>query len=195
MHPKSQGYKSIVFFFLIFFLILNACSGPSDDAPATVSPKAAKKIDTPVTPGSDKPDASAPETPAAAVDKNENTFEIIPMESSIYDTHTRGIVLFTHEKHYKSYQIGCGECHHDSQGNPINDLEPSDLSHGCDTCHSNPGKPPKPADGKVLSLAERLVYHSEALHENCINCHKAYNTKTGEKSAPTSCAGCHPKKA
>jgi len=36
--------------------------------------------------------------------------------------------------------------------------------------------------------------HAEALHLNCISCHKKANKASGTKAAPTSCAKCHPKK-
>ena len=39
-----------------------------------------------------------------------------------------------------------------------------------------------------------MEYHAEALHENCISCHKDYNKKNKTKAAPQSCTKCHPKK-
>jgi len=38
-----------------------------------------------------------------------------------------------------------------------------------------------------------LEYQAEAMHENCISCHKAYDKKNKTKAAPTSCTKCHPK--
>ena len=35
---------------------------------------------------------------------------------------------------------------------------------------------------------------AEAIHANCISCHKDYNKKNKTKAAPQSCTKCHPKK-
>ena len=40
--------------------------------------------------------------------------------------HTKGIVEFSHAKHATDYEIGCGECHHDDKGQPLNDLKEGD---------------------------------------------------------------------
>ena len=42
--------------------------------------------------------------------------------------------------------------------------------------------------------AKEMEYHAEAIHENCITCHKAYNKKNKTKAAPQACTKCHPKK-
>ena len=41
------------------------------------------------------------------------------------------------------------------------------------------------------AYAEKLAYHANALHENCISCHKAYNKENKTKAAPSSCTKCH----
>jgi cytochrome c553 len=119
--------------------------------------------------------------------------DVIKMENKIYDKHTKGIVEFTHKKHVADYKGTCGECHHDANGKPL-DLKEGDPVQGCAECHKKPGLAPKGKDAPKLTPKQKLEYHAEAIHENCIGCHKESNKKTGTKNAPTSCAKCHPKK-
>ncbi len=105
----------------------------------------------------------------------------------------KGQVKFSHKKHVEEHKIACGECHHDDQGKPRNDLKEGDEVKKCFDCHNKPGElKGKKAKGK--SKKEKLAYHANALHKNCIGCHKAYNKKNKTKAAPKKCTGCHPKK-
>ena len=119
--------------------------------------------------------------------------DVIKMENKIYDKHTKGIVEFSHKKHTVDYKGTCGECHHDATGKPL-DLKEGDAVQSCAECHSKAGLAPKGKDAPKLTPKEKMEYHAEAIHKNCIDCHKASNTKTGTKNAPTSCAKCHPQK-
>jgi len=122
-----------------------------------------------------------------------NVADIMPMENSAYKAHKKGIVQFTHKKHVEDYSLACGECHHDADGNPLNDLKMGDAVENCIACHAKPGKAPK-KKGEKLTEAQELEYHTNALHDNCITCHKAFNKKNNTKAAPASCSKCHPKK-
>ena len=113
--------------------------------------------------------------------------------------HTKGIIEFSHLKHSTEYKnakgavISCGECHHDDQGQPLTDLKAGDDVQKCFECHSEPGElKGKKAKGK--SDAELIKYHANALHENCITCHKNYNKANKTKAAPQTCSKCHPRK-
>jgi len=71
-----------------------------------------------------------------------------------------------------------------------------DSAEKCSTCH----KETKKVKGEKLSKSEKIVkYHKEALHANCIGCHKEFNIRKGDPKgkgpAPTSCVKCHPKKS
>ena len=112
---------------------------------------------------------------------------VIAMENPAYQEHTKGIVQFTHTKHFEDYKIGCGDCHHDDNAEPLADLKSGDSVVGCIECHPKPGKAPK-------AEKDSLEYHTEALHKNCIDCHKKYNTENNTKAAPQACGKCHPKK-
>ena len=116
--------------------------------------------------------------------------DVIPMDNPAYPEHTKPIAQFTHKKHYEEYEIGCGECHHDENGEPLTDLKPGDPVESCIACHDKPGKAPR---GEKLSKSEELQYHTEALHENCISCHREYNRENNTKDAPQTCGQCHVK--
>jgi hypothetical protein len=106
--------------------------------------------------------------------------------------HKKGIVTFSHQKHVTDYKIGCGDCHHDDKGQPLTNLKAGDDVKNCFECHNKPGEL-KGKKAKGLSKAEKRAYHANALHENCIDCHKGYNKKNKTKAAPTKCTACHPK--
>ena len=117
--------------------------------------------------------------------------DVIPMENKAY-AHKKGIVQFTHKKHYTEYKAGCGECHHDADNKPLNNLKEGDPVQSCFECHNKPGEI-KGKEAKGLSKKDKLAYHANALHDNCKGCHKDYNKKNNTKAAPTTCTKCHPK--
>ena len=115
--------------------------------------------------------------------------------------HKKAIVNFTHKKHAEDYGATCGECHHDAEGKPLNDLKMGDDVQKCIECHKKPGEVPKEKKqewkAKKIKKKEKdklaREWHAEAIHDNCRACHKAHNKKTKTKDAPTTCAKCHPK--
>lgn len=123
------------------------------------------------------------------------------MKSDYPEPHKKGIVKFTHKKHAEDYGATCGECHHDADNKPLNDLKMGDDVQKCIECHKKPGEVPKELKkewkAKKVKKKEKDVlsreYHAEAIHDNCRACHKAHNKKTKTKDAPTTCAKCHPK--
>lgn len=126
----------------------------------------------------------------AAVLYAANMPEVLVLESP-YEK-TQSSVTFTHQKHIDDYQIGCGECHHDEKGQPLNDLKADDPIKKCFDCHSKPGEL-RGRQAQGLSQQELLTYHANAMHANCVDCHRDYNREKGERLAPTTCVGCHPK--
>ena len=107
--------------------------------------------------------------------------------------HTKSLALFSHNKHNTEYKIGCGECHHDDQGKALDGLKEGDSVKKCFECHSKPGEL-KGKKAKGLSKQEKRMYHANAVHENCLGCHRTYNKEKKTKAAPTKCTDCHPKK-
>ncbi len=127
--------------------------------------------------------------------------DVFKMENPVYKKHKKGIVEFTHKKHNVEYKIGCGECHHDDKNQPLNDLKLGDDVQSCLECHKIPGQVPKKVKKELKKIKDKaekksrkLEYHAEAIHLNCIKCHKTFNKKNKTKKAPTSCSKCHPKK-
>jgi cytochrome c553 len=122
--------------------------------------------------------------------------DVITMNTKEYAKHTKGNVVFPHKKHVTEYGAKCGDCHHDDKGKPL-DLKEGDSAKRCVECHTETGKKPK---GERLSKAEKIKkYQKEAMHANCVGCHKDYNKKNklrknDPKAAPTSCNDCHKKK-
>lgn len=117
--------------------------------------------------------------------------DVIKLEDPSYK-HKKGIVDFTHKKHAADYKITCGECHHDKEGKPL-ELKEGDNVQRCVECHSKPGEL-KGKKAKGLSDKEKRMYHANAFHDNCIDCHKKFNKETKSKKAPQTCTKCHPKK-
>jgi hypothetical protein len=127
--------------------------------------------------------------------------ETITMQNKAYEKHTKGIVEFSHKKHVAEYKAACGDCHHDDQGKPLTALKEGDNVESCITCHKIPGTVPgelkKEWRETKVPKAEQdkreLEYHAEAVHQNCITCHKDFNKKNNTKAAPVTCTTCHPK--
>ncbi len=122
----------------------------------------------------------------------------IKMENKAYKKHKKSIVTFSHKKHVVDYKGGCGDCHHDKNNKPLNNLKDGDNVQPCIECHKKPGYiSGKKAKG--LKPEQKREYHGNAIHDNCKGCHKAFNKKKGLKSkdkgaAPVTCKQCHPKK-
>jgi len=98
-------------------------------------------------------------------------------------------IEFSHKKHNVEYKVNCGECHHDKDHKPL-ELKAGDHVQKCVECHTKLTKnKKKKKDIKVLE---------NAMHTNCVGCHKEVNKKAGDPKgrkgpAPTSCAKCHKK--
>ena len=100
------------------------------------------------------------------------------------------VFVFTHKKHNIDYDISCGECHHDKDGNPLEDLKLGDDVQQCVECHTDLKKTKK--NRKSILLLEN------AMHENCKVCHKHINIEAGDPKGrkgpgPVSCTACHVK--
>lgn len=113
--------------------------------------------------------------------------------SSPYE-HKKPISVFTHQKHTVDYKLTCGECHHDDKGQPLTKLKDGDPVQKCFECHKKPGEL-KGKEAKGLSDKELRAYHANAVHDNCVGCHKTFNMENKDKgkTAPQKCEECHPK--
>ena len=113
------------------------------------------------------------------------------VETKEYKSRKKMPATLSHKKHNEEYGLSCGECHHDKDGKPLADLKMGDEVHRCVECHTKLKKSKE--DKKNIMVLEN------AMHGNCITCHKEVNIKAGDPKgrkgpAPTSCTKCHPKK-
>lgn len=128
---------------------------------------------------------------AGAILAGTEASEVITMKADY--PHKKGIVDFSHKKHSADYGGKCGDCHHDKDNKPLDNLKGGDPVQKCIECHSKPGEAPKGKDAPKLSKKQKREYHANAVHDNCKGCHRAFNKKNKTKKAPTTCTKCHPK--
>jgi hypothetical protein len=133
--------------------------------------------------------------------------DVIKMQNPAYDKHTKAVVQFNHKVHAEKFdgkypqvfENGCGECHHDDEGEPRKELEMGDDVDNCIECHDKPGQMPKKLKRELraegLSREERRVrereYHAEALHDKCRGCHREARKKADTRTPPITCSKCH----
>ncbi len=135
---------------------------------------------------------------AAGIYAGTNAPNVIKLKTSKYAKHKKKIVKFDHLKHQQDYQQkypdfyknSCGECHHDQNNKPRQNLKAGMEVKKCIECHKKP-KHVAAKKAKKLSKKKQRQYHANALHENCKECHKKINKKTKKKTAPTTCKTCH----
>lgn len=114
--------------------------------------------------------------------------DVITMKNEkAFEQHRMGIVDFDHKTHAEDYGIGCGDCHHDENGEPLTDLKAGDAVQSCYECHDKDGRPRRdPSMSPEEWEKEQLKYYYGAIHENCMGCHK-------EMGGPKTCTECHPR--
>jgi len=207
MDIRAYILKFFIIFIILLSFIISSCSKPSEDqeeagvktdktTTVKVEPSAAK-IPKPEAP---EPEALKPLPEPAVESKPEKSknisglADVIRMETIGYAKHKKGIVHFSHKNHFTDYKLDCSECHHDKNGVPLKGLNEKAEVQPCISCHKKPGQAPKKINNKKLSQKEKLAYHAEALHKNCITCHKDFDKKNHTKAAPFSCSKCHPKR-
>ncbi len=101
-----------------------------------------------------------------------------------------GPVKFTHLKHVEEYGAVCGDCHHDSDAEPIASFDP-DATYACGECHDEEGLIRGPIAENEVSESDRIAYRANALHQQCIGCHRQYNELNNVVRIPESCITCH----
>lgn len=115
----------------------------------------------------------------------------ITMKSPVFGEHKKGLVEFSHKKHAEDYKIACADCHHVYKDGK-NVWKEGDKVQKCSECHKE-AQAPRGKDAPKLSKAEKIKdYYYDAIHDNCVGCHKA-EKKKGKEDIPTTCNACHPK--
>ncbi len=132
--------------------------------------------------------AVAQETVPSVIDFDGATDGGVPGDTyrSIYS----GSVKFTHSKHVDDYGAVCGDCHHDSDAEPIEFHDP-DAIYACGECHDEEGLIRGPIAENEVSDSDRIAHRANALHLQCIGCHKMYNELNKVVRVPESCKTCH----
>ena len=101
-----------------------------------------------------------------------------------------GPVKFTHSKHVEDYGAVCGDCHHDSDAEPINSFDP-DVTYACGECHSEEGFLRGPIAENEVSADGRVAHRANVIHMNCFGCHQMYNDLNQVVRVAESCKTCH----
>ncbi|RQD79165.1 cytochrome c3 family protein [Desulfonatronospira sp. MSAO_Bac3] len=88
-------------------------------------------------------------------------------------------VPFSHTVHG---DYDCGECHHDEQGEPLD--ETNEIT-GCmsEGCHDM-------AVAEDADDERDIRYFEKAYHDQCMDCHRDM-TREGEETGPVACNDCH----
>ena len=109
-----------------------------------------------------------------------------------YPTRFQGPVRFSHKKHVNSYGAGCGNCHHDSDLDPIEAYDPSEI-YSCDDCHYDTGLVRGPKTENTMPEYDQMMHRPNAIHAQCLGCHKKFNREKHLIVAPEACISCHKK--
>ena len=110
----------------------------------------------------------------------------------IFQSIYSGPVIFTHSKHVEDYGAVCGDCHHDSDAEPIEAFYP-DATYACGECHTEEGLLRGSIAENEVPESDQIAHRANALHLQCIGCHKQYNELNKVVRVPESCITCHAK--
>jgi hypothetical protein len=95
-----------------------------------------------------------------------------------------GPVTFNHADHVKDHGLTCNACHHT--------LEPGEttVEEHCRDCHTEPGFV-RGKDAHGLDREDLFERYLNALHFQCIECHKQKRIKDRKRKIPVGCTQCH----
>jgi hypothetical protein len=95
-----------------------------------------------------------------------------------------GPVTFAHRRHTSDHQITCNRCHH-----TLNEGDTAVQEH-CRDCHTEPGfvrgREAEDMDEEML-----LEHYLNALHAQCIGCHRELKMEDRQRKIPLGCTECH----
>ncbi len=95
-----------------------------------------------------------------------------------------GPVVFSHANHVTDYGLSCNDCHHTLED------EDTNVEGHCRDCHTEAGfVRGKEAEG--LSEEELNEHYLNALHVQCIGCHKKKKVENRKRKIPVGCTQCH----
>ena len=95
-----------------------------------------------------------------------------------------GPVEFNHAGHVTTHGLTCNECHHT--------LEPgeTEVEENCRDCHGEPGFI-RGKEAEDVDWDELMEHYLNALHYQCIECHKAKLIENRDRKIPIGCTQCH----
>ena len=95
-----------------------------------------------------------------------------------------GPVIFNHAGHVNDIGLSCNACHHT--------LEPqeTEVEESCRDCHGEPGFV-RGKDAENLAEDELIEHYLNALHAQCIGCHKQKKIEDRKRKIPIGCTQCH----
>ena len=95
-----------------------------------------------------------------------------------------GPVTFPHAGHVAGYDISCKSCHHTLEAGA------TEVEEHCKDCHTESGFiRGKEAEG--LGKEELIEHYLNALHAQCIDCHKQKKIEDRKRKIPVGCTQCH----
>lgn len=104
-----------------------------------------------------------------------------------------GPFVFQHLKHYYNYGLGCENCHHDDDHEPILGYA-DDKTFACGECHDEEGLTRGPIAENAASHDDLITRRVNVLHIRCIGCHKKINSERHAIRSPEACRMCHTKR-
>jgi Zn finger protein HypA/HybF involved in hydrogenase expression len=95
-----------------------------------------------------------------------------------------GPVTFKHTEHVSDYKLACNACHHT--------LEPeeTEIDGHCSDCHTEEGFI-RGQEAEALDEDELMEHYLNALHKQCIDCHKTKKIEDRKRKIPVGCTQCH----
>ena len=95
-----------------------------------------------------------------------------------------GPVVFSHAKHVTDYGLSCNACHHTLEN------EEMEVEEHCSDCHTEPGFV-RGKEAEELSEDGLIEHYLNALHVQCIGCHKQKKIENRQRKIPVGCTQCH----
>ena len=95
-----------------------------------------------------------------------------------------GPVKFSHADHVREYGLSCIDCHHTLES------EDEEVEEHCRDCHAESGFI-RGKQAEELDEDELIEHYLNALHAQCINCHKEKKIEDRKRKIPVGCTQCH----
>lgn len=95
-----------------------------------------------------------------------------------------GPATFNHIGHVKDHGISCQACHHTL------DEDETEVEEHCNECHTRPGFI-RGKEAEEMDEEELVEHYLNALHMQCIDCHREKKIEDRKRKIPVGCTQCH----